>query len=389
MEYKDSQQLFQSFQRDWPMEASYYIWGTSNTAHKLYNLFPNELNIVGFIDNNAAKWGTQFLGHPVFSPEEFFSSQNRKKLIVASQAYNDIRCELERKGLLENTDFCDSRFFIGIYQWLQNGRVYLRRVDLSITSYCNLRCRHCNMLMPYYKKHRHYDLSNILLDVDVYFRWVDYVEFFNILGGEPFLHPDILEITREIAKRYREKIGDLVFFSNGTIMPEEQMLDLMKEYRIKVYIGDYREHIAAIRPKVDEFIHKLKSYGIPYEMPISDTWTDFNHAPTDRSNWTAEQLAKICNRCGEPFRGIHNQKFYFCHLNTSAALSGQYEEEEGDYLDLSSLPEGRGDTLVAFDLACIPKGYVSYCRYCGGCAPMNQQEVPPAEQLPAGYQGRP
>jgi len=387
MKYTSSQELFKIFPSVWAKESPYYIWGVGNTALRLCKLFQNELNILGFVDNDEQKWGQHFLGHPVFCPNELFANLNGKKIIVASQMYQEIKLQLAHIGLEENVDFCDSRYFVSIHQWLCHQRVYVRRTDLSITSFCNLRCRHCNMLMPYYEHCCHFEPSKVLADVDAYFRWVDYVEMFNILGGEPFLHPKFHEIVREIGKRYRSKIGELVFFSNGTILPGKEMLALMKEYQIKVYIGDYRIGLPALQPKVDAFVHTLESAGLRYDLTSSDSWLDFNHTPTDRSAWSEAQLVEVCENCGQPFRGIHNQSFYFCHLNASAALSGRYLEQPGDSFDLSGLPDGRIEDFIAYDLAALPNGFISYCRHCNGCSPANQQKVPIAEQLPSNYKG--
>lgn len=388
MKPEDINEHFQAFARQWPKDAPYYMWGTSNTALKICALFENQLNIIGYVDNNPQKWDTQFQGRPVLSPDEFYARRGHTPCIVASLAFGEISYELERKGLAEYVDFCSGWYFAGIHRYLDVHQIYLFRVDLSITAYCNLRCRHCNMLMPYYQQRCHYALEDILADVDAYFRWVDHVDQFNILGGEPFLHPDIEKITEEIAMRYRSKINDLAFFSNGTILPDEQLLNLMEQYRIRVDIGDYRNGVPSLRPKVDRFVETLESRGINYSLPPSETWLDFNHTPEDRSDWSTEQLISVRKRCREPFRGIHDKKLYFCHLNASAALAGLYPEEPGDSFQLSRPVSAQGkEELLAFDLFCLPKRYVSYCRHCGGCGPANEQIVPAAEQLPARHQG--
>ena len=69
MEYQSVQELFQKFPRDWPKEAPYYVWGAGNSASRLCSLFHNSLNIMGFIDSNAMKWGAHFMGRPVVSPD--------------------------------------------------------------------------------------------------------------------------------------------------------------------------------------------------------------------------------------------------------------------------------------------------------------------------------
>ena len=71
------------------------------------------------------------------------------------------------------------------------GKVYINRVDVSVTNRCTLNCEGCNMLMPYYCNPKDRKLEDIKKDLDVFFQWVDTVEDLNLLGGEPLLYPDL------------------------------------------------------------------------------------------------------------------------------------------------------------------------------------------------------
>jgi predicted RNA methylase len=49
-----------------------FIWGTGFNAKRLNKLYQNELSkemIIGYIDNNSEKWGTEFCGKKVYSPD--------------------------------------------------------------------------------------------------------------------------------------------------------------------------------------------------------------------------------------------------------------------------------------------------------------------------------
>lgn len=377
----EAQDWFQDFCRRWPLTERYYIWGAGVTARRFCALFGERLQIAGFLDNDPAKWDTIFLGHPVYRPDHSFAQGNPCKVIITSDSYLAIIPALERRGLVENVDFCNSNIFESLHMWCSTEKVYLRRTDVAITSACSLNCKNCNMLIPYYKQHAHRTPESILSDMEDYFRWVDHVDIFNLLGGEPFLHPKVFEIVRETAERFRAKIGALVLITNGTVMPSEELLSYMGGNGITVELSDYRKGIPEITPRFEAFIRMLETHGIPYFMPGVEVWTDFNHVEEDRSGWDLERLSAVCKGCNPPFRGLYDRKFYYCHLSTSAMISGRFPQDSGDYFDLSGPSDGHKAELLAFDLGFLPKGSISYCRYCGGCPPMNQHRVAIAEQL--------
>ena len=200
------------------------------------------------------------------------------KIIVASLAYPEIRAVLREHGLKELEDFCDSRYFLSAHAVTSDNKLYLARTDLSMTEYCNLRCKNCNMLMPYFKHPKHRDLEQLKEDIDTYFNWVDQVQVFNLLGGEPFLYPHVLELTKYLCENYRNRIDQVVFFSNGTLIPSEELLKLMREYEIEVQVSDYRKGLPHVAEKVDRFQMRCAYMGFGFAM----VWTSSGSALASR-----------------------------------------------------------------------------------------------------------
>jgi hypothetical protein len=77
-----------------------------------------------------------------------------------------------------------------------------------------------------------------------------------------------------------------------------------------------------------------------------------------------EKLINHFDSCTAPFRGLNNGKFYYCHLNTSAVLTGLFPLNENDYVDMKSIST---DELLKFDLGFTDLGYVTMCDNCNGC----------------------
>ena len=373
--------IFRDFLNTWNFNEKYLIYGTSNTANSLLKKIGKELEIIGFLDSNPAKWGKNFAGYSIYSKDEWKKQYFNYKIIVASGAYTEIRDFLLNEGLEEQVDFCDSRFLIGCYFAARYNKVYFYRTDISITEYCNLRCEKCNMVSPYFKNPKHRELECLKEDVDCYFRWVDSVQLFNILGGEPFIHPQVEKFTEYVCKRYGNKIEQIVFFTNGIAKLQESMLELMKKYNIEVQVSDYRNGLPQIGKKVDEFIQKLEQYGISYRRNIDNEWLDFGFPDYCNEKMSDEELISFFDKCYSPFRGLSNKKLYYCHLNTAAVCAGLFEENVNDYFDLAEFEDDRKSELIKFDLGYTNLGYITYCKKCKGCFAVNSDYTDVARQL--------
>lgn len=64
--------------------------------------------------------------------------------------------DLEKLGLQDGKDFCSMEQFLTEWFWNYKKQVCLMEVHSTITSRCTLKCKHCNMFMPYYKEHVDY-----------------------------------------------------------------------------------------------------------------------------------------------------------------------------------------------------------------------------------------
>ena len=82
------------------------------------------------------------------------------------------------------------------------------------------------MLMSYYCNPQDRKLDEIKRDLDAFFEWVDTVEDMNLLGGEPLLYPELVEVLQYIQNNYRDKIVDIYMFTNGMCNLSEELLDI-------------------------------------------------------------------------------------------------------------------------------------------------------------------
>ena len=67
----------------------------------------------------------------------------------------------------------------------------IKRTALNITTYCNLKCKHCLAFIPYYKDPKNMSYEEAKKVLEIYFQVVDSVEHFTVTGGEPLLNVDL------------------------------------------------------------------------------------------------------------------------------------------------------------------------------------------------------
>lgn len=381
MKLENETGILEKFLDDWDFSETYLIYGTSTTANHLLEKLDGKLKIAGFLDSNEHMWGEIFQNLPVFSREEWKKKYWGTKIIVASGAYTEIRDFLTQEGLKEQKDFCDSRFLLGSYFAVTQNQVHLYRTDICITECCNLRCKKCNMMMPYYQAPKHRELEFLKSDIDNYFQWVDYVQLFNILGGEPFIYPHVEELTQYICEKYRSRIGQLEFFTNGIPRISDSLFEMIQTFRIGIQVSDYRNGIPFIAERVDAFLSRLKEKGIPYRRNIDNQWLDFGFPDYVNEYMSESELTNFFDRCYSPFRGLHNKKLYYCHLNTSAVCAGLFQEDRNDYFDLNHYDPAKKKALVLFDLGYTKKGYITFCKKCKGCFAVNEEYTHVAAQM--------
>ncbi len=365
---------FDEYAKMWNSEQKYVLYGAGNLGKEFFNKFREKINIIGFIDSDIRKLGTIFCGQDVKRLEEY----NNCKIIVTSRFYKEIKDMLLKKGLQEDIDFTYEQRFESIFIFYNENRLVFREFDISITSFCTLNCKHCNMQMCKFSKKEHFNIENIKREADIYFKWVDYVQYLGILGGEPFLHPQLLEIVCYIAQNYRERIGKLEILTNGTCIPSDYFWSICHKHRISIQLSDYSVGLPSIKEKVEKFIVLMDKNKISYQILKYDNWLDFGL--TSELTDSEETLKYKFVNCNNPWRSVYQDKFYYCHLQTSAYRAGLSKVFLEDVFDLKNYSNNKKIELLEFDQKKNEKGYLSFCKFCLGCSAVNDKYVLPAVQ---------
>jgi MoaA/NifB/PqqE/SkfB family radical SAM enzyme len=178
---------------------------------------------------------------------------------------------------------------------------------IAVTYQCNLRCQMCNIWKM--TDHRY-------LLISAYTKLPDTLTDINITGGEPFLRPDLIELTAVIAKTCpRAKI---IFSSNGfaadlIIERVKAILALTKNIGVAISIdgiGRIHDQIRGMAGAFDNAvatIKKLKELGLSkFDLKIAFT---LNNDNTDQ----LKKIYQLSQELGVDFTlaTVHNSDHYF------------------------------------------------------------------------------
>lgn len=120
-------------------------------------------------------------------------------------------------------------------------KLLLPGMEFYITNVCNLSCDHCHTFNNYkFKGHFNFEES-------LYQPWADNVDlgYFEIIGGEPTMHPNLKEWMRGLRALWPTTEGILV--TNGTYLSQVKNLhELAAEYQYTLRITAHSEGLKSL-----------------------------------------------------------------------------------------------------------------------------------------------
>ena len=217
----------------------------------------------------------------------------------------------------------------------------IKRTTMTITTFCNLKCKHCIAFIPYEKEPRNVCFEEAKKILNEYFKVVDSVEHFTITGGEPLLNKDVCKILQEVHRYTNQIKGTVDFVTNGTLEMPVELLDFFEKYKDKsrVILSDYGDTLSK---EISNISMKLKKRGITYRVSklngddlYYNGWIDFtNH---DLKWETLEQrdsnAQKCIHRVGKYFV-INDGELHCCSRSYWRMKQGIIPKVKGEYVPL-------------------------------------------------------
>lgn len=368
----------------WENVTEIVIYGFGKQGKGLITYLSKQFTVRAIIDNGIRN--INFYNQiPIMTYEKYYESDSKKKIIIAAsgKANISIKRSLEEDGKIEYIDFIDAVEFITVWNWQFKNKVYLGRLTTSITEKCSLRCKYCITYMPYFKVPVNYSLEEICEEFELFFTLVDSVASLYIMGGEPFLHPDLEKIVRYVSENFSKKIeGEIVLVTNGTVIPEVDTIKTFRELGIKIRISDYSRTIP-YEKRIEKLINIFDQFRVDYDREIFNEWIDMGRPDENiRIGDSPEEIKIHMKKCNVACAFLCKMRYYYCNREWAAEIAFDYADTEGDYLDLRQLTgdiqKGR-EKIVDFYLGNLEQGYCKFCQRCRGFE--SDLVVKAAEQL--------
>ena len=264
----------------------------------------------------------------------------------------------------------------------------LYNLTILLTTHCTLKCKFRATYASTLPHPSHFSSTKMLQAADRFFACMGSHESVNLLtlsGGEPLLHPQLLEILKGLTK-HLPQVQKFEIITNGTIVPQDAILQQLSHMdKVDVMIDHYGDILS---PKVHALAAAFDRYGIAYrirdyhsENPHLGGWLDISDF-TDKHR-TPEENAALFQKCQYSTTFSHHFFIidglaFMCYVNHK--LLPQLQENDNEHVDMldESLSQ---EALRAQLLELRNKQYQTLCARCNGFC-VDGPRYAPAEQLP-------
>lgn len=236
------------------------------------------------------------------------------------------------------------------------------KFEVHVTEHCNLNCRGCFHCSPLAKE-EFLSVEEFQRDcqrlAELYYGNLEYME---LLGGEPLLHPDIIEFFRVARTCFKE--GTIALITNGILLPQmrEEFWISAKEYNIELKPTHYPINVdySAIQKKAEQ-------YGIIYR-PFAMITDEAGNKILENYHFDIEGKQSIKENFYKCYRGnlcifLNHGKMYSCVVGANLH---HFKEYFG--LEQMEISEDNGIDIYAAQSADEISEFLirpmQVCKYC-------------------------
>lgn len=238
-------------------------------------------------------------------------------------------------------------------------QLHIETLTIEVTNRCTLKCKDCLQKLHMYKKREDFSAELIISDLIKLTNVVDFVYKIYLIGGEFFLYEEAEKFLKQLLKI--KKIGVIVIPTNGTVLPSDDLLQLISSNRVVVNISDYGKNITdKTRNTIREIIKKFNLFNIKYSLNQTITWFDYGNF--DYKDKNEKDLIEVFSACDTSCKPLLDGRIYHCDRNAHGVKLGLIPENNKDYCNVrySSEKQLFRDLKGFLNTRCI-----SACNYCG------------------------
>lgn len=237
---------------------------------------------------------------------------------------------------------------------------FLPSVTLIVNQRCSLKCKYCTSYMNEYpaEERINFPLERICKDVDRFFGAVDGVGTITVMGGEPFLHPEISKIIEHLCQW--KNFGLISIATSATCVIKKEQLVGLHDERVNVSFSNYTPSISEGQKKLFyQNIELMKEAGVQHTVGLfSPEWIiPFTLRNKHNSDERAQSYKSDCDH----WHQIKNGKVHPCDLAQSI-YSLHIADYPTDYIDLD---QHEGEELREKLIEYHNRPFYESCRHHG------------------------
>lgn len=356
------------------------IYGTTVGGKIIFQCLHRLGISVEFFCDRSKKY-TKFCGVPVKEPSVLTQNKTYVVLIALTRSfssayqymeqigYQEVYCckSLIQSKTIEEFEYAENEKelvadFLVKYSFYAGGctkeGIVFPSLEVFITERCTLRCRDCSHLIPRYQFPKDYEIQEIISNLKNVLKVAQKICDLIILGGEPVLHKDLYKL---LEWAYSEKsVENITIVSNGTVMPNEELLSTMKKTGARLRLSNYGKYST----KLNEIIEMCDQRGITCFVN-DELWTDMGDIY--HHSYTKEEQREMFIDCpfGFDMLLLKNNIFrcaHVAHLNNLGAI----DSYEHDSVDISKITEKNIEDKKRELQEYFQIEYLEGCCYCNG-----------------------
>ncbi len=350
-----------------------------------------DLPVTYFIDEYHV--GEVILGVPVIAPSEIEKHKDDVILLASYNYYADMYYRAKYFGAkkifniltLLKLDYDVSVLseylldeknnytkYKNVVEHMLDDKLVINHCEIVVTECCSLRCKDCANLMQYYSKPEHIDADEIINFFDNFLDTIDCLLDLRLLGGEPFVYPDLKRILDKYSND--DRIKRITIYTNSTILPAASLIKSLQNKKVVVHMSNYGK----ISRNVQKLDDTFNEYGIEHYIHSYVKWKDIGKVYKRNYNVsTLTTLYQTCSmgKCYSFYRG----KLYLCPRAAHGERLHFFENLSSEVVDFSTLFDKSAKRNELISLIQGTK-FISACDYCNGSGKM-ADEIEAAVQV--------